>query len=127
MIASRTLHPRTRPVAFRRKSVGASDPADFPPTPSESSLIDILPLVLDDALSAVDEDVPRHLLLLLVEIDDGALQDAVGVDTARVDRQGPTDLGDALGLVNMAVDREHRLARRDGVAPRGRSDGLHHP
>src|ERR1035437_2818165 len=121
MIASRTLHPRTKPVAFRRKSDGASDPADFPPTPSESSLIDILPLVVDDALSAVDEDVPRHLLLLFVEIDDGALQDAVGVDTARVDRQGPTDLGDALGLVAVAVDREHRLGGGQGGAARRRA------
>ena len=43
MMASRTLQPRTSPVAFLKTSVGASEPAALPPMSGDFSSIDITP------------------------------------------------------------------------------------
>src|SRR5206468_11931047 len=58
--------------------------------------------------SAVHEYVLGDLPLLLVQVKHRTLQYAVGVGTAGVHGQGPTELGHAPALVDVPVHGQHR-------------------
>src|SRR5260370_11320857 len=58
---------------------------------------------------AVHEYVPGDLSLLLVQVQNGALQHAVGIGAARVHGQGPAELLDPPALQEFPVHRQHRL------------------
>src|SRR6516225_9059800 len=77
-------------------------------------------------VSAVHHYVPGDLPLLLVQIQHGALQHAVGVGAARVHREGLAELLDPLALVDVPVHRQGWLVLEDGLSHRGRAHRLHH-
>src|SRR5687768_15055481 len=108
MNASRTAHPRTRPVALRAKSDGSTDGSTRPAALS-------IPLLLsarhDEALD----------LLSFLEIDDGPEQLSLLVGATGVDAERATDPRVPARLVDMAVQRQHRLVLLYRITHGGRA------
>ena len=71
---------------------------------------------------AVDQQIALHRSLLLIEVDDRRLEDAVLVGASGVDGEGLADPDRALALVDVAVERQQRLVRQDRVADGARAD-----
>src|SRR4029077_166038 len=96
--ASKPDQPFTRPVAFLRNSAGVAFVSDA------MGCLPLSSIPLDVTPSAVDQQIALHRALLLIEVDDRRLQDAILVRTARVDRERGADLHGALALVDVAME-----------------------
>src|SRR5215471_15510620 len=123
MNASRTDHPLTRPVALRTKSVrsagtsAAAITTPFRSLPKSRSRCRWVRL-----LSAAGQH--EVLDLLAVQLDERAQQLSLFVRAAGVDDQGVANPGVPAGLVDVAVQREHRPELLDRAAHRLGANGL---
>src|SRR4051794_28753946 len=112
MNASRTDHPRTRPVALRTKSDCS------PGCPAPAATVAIPDYLLELRISAACQNELLDLLLA-VDVDHGTEQLALLVRAAGVDAQGLPEPRCAARLVDVAVQRQRRLVLLDRLAYSG--------
>src|SRR3990172_12144349 len=142
----------TRPELLRAKTPGAATPTEPPPgepAPFEA-LADMFASIEWITGTRVGRAVAlaqwpgSHLLNLSARVDElpfdqvdltkplpglkfehRAVEDALGVFAARIDQRGPAKLPDPSGLVDVAVQAEHRLVFQDGL-PHSRAPDRDH-
>src|SRR5215471_14453334 len=132
MSESRTDQPRTRPVAFLRKSAGLS-------WPTASVAMHTSHVCADQGrrgrttcvqgvrqyCSTIHEKVFADLALLRVQFEHGALQDAITIDAAGIDGEGPPHLFYPPAFVDVPVHTEHGLIAIDCIPDGLRPDRFH--
>src|SRR6476646_1100203 len=104
MKMSRADASRRSPVALRANTSGGAEAS----------------VAIRASSLSCDELAGPHAVL--AQLDDGPVDHALGVGAAGVDAGRLSDLGDCLGFMDMAVQRQHRLHLLDQRAHRGRSD-----